>query len=545
MMDEPLKAFDNREKQVLRELEKQYEEMLAQLTEKVERMRQTATDMLLGSDDARMNAQSKIYQYEYQKALRDQISTALDQLRSNEFDTINDFLQYSYQNGYVGTMYDFAKDGVPLVTPIDQNAVIKAIQTDSKLQKPLYDSLGIDTAQLKKAIRQEVSRGLATNLTTDEIARNLSNASDVSLKRAKVIARTESHRIRETASFDAGMKAKDNGADIVKKWEATLDERTRETHRRLDGQFRELEDAFEIDGKTAMFPGSFGRPEEDCNCHCRARKIARWMLDDDELQYMHQRAAVWGLENDAEKVVQYREFEGRYLKASQQKTVVQFIPAKTTQEAEAFVSQFINTDTFGSVGISYAGVNINVANEINKGIASFFDTFDAPKLGGISAPAKNTKLGKMINAHAAYSPIRQSILLDRNKTKSASGMMESLMADKKAVESVLNHPERYNMNKLDKRVRSVIEASAVSGRALVPETIEEAIWHELGHHLERVISREEFSALKETMKTFGAGVSGYATDSVNEYVAESVASYMRGEEIKDKFLLSIFERLRA
>lgn len=70
------------------------------------------------------------------------------------------------------------------------------------------------------------------------------------------IARTEAHRIQNNATADAQFKAKEKGADIVKEWISILDERTRPSHQKLNGQIRELEDSFEVDGHKVMRPGA-------------------------------------------------------------------------------------------------------------------------------------------------------------------------------------------------------------------------------------------------------------------------------------------------
>lgn len=61
--------------------------------------------------------------------------------------------------------------------PIDQAAAVKAVLLDSKISNGLYNSLGVDVNHLKKSITQEISRGIASNLSYSDIARNLSNAS--------------------------------------------------------------------------------------------------------------------------------------------------------------------------------------------------------------------------------------------------------------------------------------------------------------------------------------------------------------------------------
>ena len=65
-----------------------------------------------------------------------------------------------------------------------------------------------------------------------------------------------------------------------------MDGRTRPTHRRLHGQIKEIEEPFEIDGKTAMYPGEFGDPSEDCNCRCKMQERSKWGLGSEETAYL-------------------------------------------------------------------------------------------------------------------------------------------------------------------------------------------------------------------------------------------------------------------
>ena len=83
---------------------------------------------------------------------------------------------------------------------------------------------------------------------------------------------------------------------MLKQWDSTLDGNTRPTHRELDGQIRETDEPFEVDGKKADRPGEFGRPEEDINCRCVALTRARWGLDETELETMKDRAKFFGLD---------------------------------------------------------------------------------------------------------------------------------------------------------------------------------------------------------------------------------------------------------
>ena len=259
------------------------------------------------------NLQSVIYQKQYQEVLKKQLDGLLDNLQGEEFTSISEYLEKCYHNGYIGTMYDIHSQGIPIIMPINQEQVVQALRTDSKLSKSLYDSLGEDVNYLKKSIRAELSRGTANGSTWNEMAEKIAKGMNSPFKkaynRAVVISRTEGHRIQQKSALDAQYAAKEKGADIVKQWDATLDNRTRPHHRRLDGQLRELEEPFELEGMTAMAPGYFGKPKEDCNCRCCLLQRAGWALDEEELEELKKRAAYFGLD----KTKDFEEFKKKYM----------------------------------------------------------------------------------------------------------------------------------------------------------------------------------------------------------------------------------------
>lgn len=288
------------EKKVLRELKRQYERSLITIESKIK---------LLQSGEM---TQSKIYQINYQKALKAQVDAILDKLQADEYDTIQQYLDRSYTDGYVGAMYQIGGSGVNVIVPIDQDAAAKAIITDSKLSVNLYASLGYDMDKLKKSVRDEITRGISSSLSYEEIARNLSEYSTVALSNANRIVRTEAHRIQQASADDARLAAKAKGADVVKQWDASLDGATRPLHRELDGQIREVDEPFDAGGKKVMYPGKFGTPDQDCNCRCVALTRARWALDEKELETLKERAKFFGLD----KTESFVDYKRKYLKAA-------------------------------------------------------------------------------------------------------------------------------------------------------------------------------------------------------------------------------------
>lgn len=291
--------FDS-EKAVLERLEKQYQAALNDINRKIR---------ILQSDEM---TQSRIYRLEYQKALKKQVEAILEKLHGDEFTTIQEYLSASYTDAFIGTMYDIAGQGIPLIIPLDQAAAVTAILTDSKISEGLYTALGVDTGNLKKAISAEVTRGIASGMAYNDIARNISNVSKAPLSRAKTIVRTEGHRIQQKSTKDAQQEAKSKGADVVKQWDATLDGKTRPSHKKVDGEIRELDEKF---SNGLDYPGDPGGKAGDVvNCRCVSLTRAKWALDEDELKTLKERAAFFELD----KAKTFEDFKTKYLPASEQ-----------------------------------------------------------------------------------------------------------------------------------------------------------------------------------------------------------------------------------
>lgn len=297
---EVTKHLLSEEKKVLKQIERQFQAALASINMRI---------TLMQSENM---TTSQVLRLQHQKTLKAQVSAIIDKLHADEFNTIEQFTQQSYTDGFVGTMYSLHGQNMPLLLPIDHNAAAKAIVTDSKINEDLYTALGVDAKNLKKTINEVLTRGIASNMSYADMTRHIMIATNAPKKRAKTIVRTEAHRIQQASQHDARKAAKAKGGDVVKQWDATLDGNTRPSHAELDGQIREVDEPFTIGTKKAMYPGEFGDPSEDCNCRCVALTRARKALDADELQTMQERAKFFKLD----KSENFADFKAKYLEAT-------------------------------------------------------------------------------------------------------------------------------------------------------------------------------------------------------------------------------------
>ena len=513
--------FDS-EKAVLEQLEKQYQAALNDINRKIR---------ILQSDEM---TQSKIYRMEYQKALKKQVESILEKLHGDEFTTIQEYLSASYTDAFIGTMYDLAGQGIPLIIPLDQAAAVKAILTDSKISKGLYSALGIDVNDLKKTISAEVTRGIASGLSYHDIARNIDNVSNTTYYNAVRIARTEGHRIQQASTKDAQQKSKSKGADVVKQWDATLDGKTRDSHRRVDGEIRELDELF---SNGLDYPGDpKGSAKEVINCRCVSLTRARWALDEDELNTLKERAEYFELD----KSKNFADFKDKYLKAAKQVEtdhLEKFVRAANTEEAAKYAKETLGLNRTTAYS---SGMNVEIANGLNEALHKLTDKFGSITESGYLKSveiADSEKLG-----YAAYQKKNGIMLLnkvvgqtDAVKVMAAEALEEftygswSSQSPFHSVYHELGHAVQYMLLDNNPGLQKKIDV-------LYSETYS-AI---LGAETEWVYSGNLL--VEYAKKAKDAGFSYYGLRNSGEFVAESIAQYFCSDN-PGKIAKSVIDKL--
>ena len=267
------------EKKILDDLKKSFTRSLADVKSRIKTLMFDIEMLQKGDAGNETLIRSKIYQLNYQKALETQISGAMDTLNNMNTANIDSYLKAMYEDGYITQQYIINSFGIPVITPINIELMIAAVNTSIeglKFSDRLYD----DVLDLKRKTIQAITDGIATGKSYAHIASVISRFTEATMKQAWTIARTEGGRVSSTAKLQSQKDAKANGADIVKQWDATLDNKTRRSHRALDGQIREIDEPFEINGHKAQAPRMFGIASEDINCRCISLTIPRWDIED-------------------------------------------------------------------------------------------------------------------------------------------------------------------------------------------------------------------------------------------------------------------------
>ena len=308
--------FLDDEERVIRRLQAVYNQSLKDITQKANALQEEIykiQDKYNSIEDEQEREtlksmeRSKVYQKQYQDSLKTQVRGILDKMHQKEFKTVNEYLNGCYNKAFTGNMYVLHGEGIPLIVPIDQEKVARAVQINSKISKGLYSRLGEDVDLLKRKITAQISRGVATGMSYSQMAQQLAGYTKTGYNNAVRITRTEGHRIQQESTMDACYAARERGADVVKQWDATMDANTRESHQMVDGEVRALDEKF---SNGLMYPGDpSGSAAEVINCRCVLLQRAKWALDQKELDRLKERASFYGLD----KTKSFDEFNKKYM----------------------------------------------------------------------------------------------------------------------------------------------------------------------------------------------------------------------------------------
>ncbi len=291
------KVLLDNEKEILKKIKKSYAEAL-------EKVNQRLKDLM--SNEL---TQSKRYQLEYQKRLKKEIEAIINLLANDNINNIDKYLSKVYEDSFIGTQYVLQSAGVPFLFKINQEEVVKSISKkieDYKLAERIYKNLN----KIKSIVQNEITRGIIQGYTYSKISRQLKMNIENDLKKAYRIARTEAGRVTMEAKYSCMKRTRKNGVDIVKMWDSTIDNRTRNSHVQLDGQIKELDEPFEINGHKAMYPHNFGIAKEDINCRCGMLSRVRKGLEYDREHGFTK--MVDGERKEFKNIEDYNDFKRKY-----------------------------------------------------------------------------------------------------------------------------------------------------------------------------------------------------------------------------------------
>lgn len=136
----------------------------------------------------------------------------------------------------------------------------------------LFMAPGVNVAKDKlwnrKLMASQLTQGVLLGESIPKMARRVQRVTGSNYAAAMRTARTAVTGAENAGRVHSYKRAKDMGIKLQKEWLATLDGRTRHSHRQLDGQKIPNEDGAKFDN-GCRYPGDpQGRYDEICNCRC-------------------------------------------------------------------------------------------------------------------------------------------------------------------------------------------------------------------------------------------------------------------------------------
>lgn len=129
--------------------------------------------------------------------------------------------------------------------------------------------LGLAAFKVNQKQMQKVIYHKIDGKTFEDRIDELFESEDFTMYEIERIAVTEGHRAYVDGQSAAAEAIEESeGITLYKRWDATMDDVTRETHRLLNGQLKMLDEEFTTVNGSATAPGLFGIPQEDINCRC-------------------------------------------------------------------------------------------------------------------------------------------------------------------------------------------------------------------------------------------------------------------------------------
>lgn len=198
--------------------------------------------------------------------------------------TVNGYMPEVYALNHNYATYEVERgSGIDTSYSLYDRQTVERIMRDNPDLMPGYApnsrvarniAAGRDIAWNKQKIQSSMIQGILQGESIDKMATRLQSVTTADYKAAVRYARTMATSAQNAGRYAAYGRAEDMGIDLTLVWTATLDERTRISHRFLDGEESTVGEPFVVDGVEIYYPGDLGGADYEVpgyliwNCRC-------------------------------------------------------------------------------------------------------------------------------------------------------------------------------------------------------------------------------------------------------------------------------------
>lgn len=171
------------------------------------------------------------------------------------------------ENYNYGTWQVESAVGVDTAYALQDASTVQRLLTDhdSYLPKPSVN-VAKDVAWNRRLIANQITQGVLLGESIPKIAKRIQDVAGSNRAAAVRLARTSTTAAENAGRVDSYKRAKGLGINVQQEWVATLDLRTRSSHRKIDREKVEVGEKF---SNGCRYPGDPEAPyAETCNCRC-------------------------------------------------------------------------------------------------------------------------------------------------------------------------------------------------------------------------------------------------------------------------------------
>lgn len=165
----------------------------------------------------------------------------------------------------------------------NKQAVERLLRDNPKMLPDPKVDIPKDLRWNRKKMNSALAQGIMHGDSIDKIAYRLQSVTNMNRTSAIRNARTMMTGAQNAGRLIRYKEARDKyGINTKKKWEATLDHVTRDSHVDVDGEVQELDKPF---SNGLDYPGASGPPEEVYNCRCTMVSVNEGIKVDDSARF--------------------------------------------------------------------------------------------------------------------------------------------------------------------------------------------------------------------------------------------------------------------
>lgn len=416
-------------------------------------------------------------------------------------------------------------------TLYDRHTVERLIKSDkTMLPKPKVD-IPKDKRWNKRHIREQITQGVLQGESIPKIAKRLEKVTDMDRSAAIRNARTATTGAQNLGRIDSYKRAKEMGIGLRQEWLATLDGRTRHTHRQLDGKKVEVGEKFP---NGCRYPGDPQGPvEEVYNCRCtlvaaldnldqsdapRNSKLGNMSYEEWKNEKMQQRTYYY-------KPLDESAFVNEHFTAEDVRRINErFKQLDSVYHAE--VSDIITT-----LQRDQEEYDLLSKNYINKLLT------ENPRMRKSTAERRAVEL-------LGERPTKTSPFLGGDFEGYSKKMRMTLNNFSAATEGGINEDILDRKRHIERNKRQIERGRRIINYGNVGNTHEATFIHEYGHAIDFTYGIAENERFLEfyhsfTQEEISRGLSEYAVTNEREFIAECFAESFMGEtqgEISKQFM---------